>query len=83
MFLRFRSLFLLVLIFAMLAHGSVARAHPGHPHPVQEVDEFDNDAALSLTSHDLVSGLWYSCLVVAAVLTALALRNRRNDFFPE
>jgi hypothetical protein len=72
-----------MLLCAILSLGSVAHAHPGHPHPVQEVDEFENEAALTITAHDLISCVWYSSLVAAAVLLALALRNRRNDLFPE
>ena len=70
------------MLVAVLALGGMARAHPGHPHPAPEVDEFESEAAISMTGHDVISGLWYAGLAAAGALTALALCKRRNDLFP-
>lgn len=83
MVLRFPPAVRHFLFVAMLAFGGLAHAHPGHPHPVVEVDEFENESAMSLTSHDAASIVWYASLLAAGALAALLLRKQRNDIFPQ
>lgn len=83
MLLRFHPAARRFVFLAMLAFASQARAHPGHPHPPVEVDEFENEASMSATSHEAASIVWYASLLAAGALAALLLRKQRNDFFPE
>jgi urease accessory protein len=69
-------LFLKILtLFTALLVSSSAVAHPGHYHPPEEVDEFDQEAFFSAAAHPF-TGLDHLLAMVAA--GALAAGGRRG-----
>ena len=71
--MRFPLLWFLVVIIA-LGFSAEAWAHPGHPHPVEEVDEFDDEAFMSALVHPF-TGLDH--LVVMLAVGAASFLSRR------
>ena len=76
-----RRLFSLLLsaVFLFALTGTV-RAHPGHPHPEPEVDEFDDEAVLSAATHPFTGVDHVLAMLAAGLLASVADRRLGAGF---
>lgn len=71
--MRFFSSRLLIAIFVLALLG-VARAHPGHEHPAWEVDEFEDEASMSVVVQPFAGIDPLLAMLVLGALLAAAVR---------
>lgn len=70
----------ILVVFLVLFSGADAWAHPGHFHPVDEVDEFDDEAFMSAARHPFMGWdhLLTMLIVGGVMLVAAATVGRRR-----